>query len=466
MITALGRVAVYFDKFYQYGGAMTMSRQGMVAILGRPNVGKSSFFNYVTGKRISIVEDVPGVTRDRIYEEVEWSGRHFTLIDTGGLEPNSSDTILRQMKRQAELAVELADVILFMVDLKDGVTTDDMEIASFIRKTKKPVVLAVNKVDQVGAPPPEVYEFYNLGLGDFYTLSSAHGLGIGEVLDAVLAELPIIEEDDAQSNLIRVAVVGKPNAGKSSLINRILGEDRVIVSDIPGTTRDAIDTYATKDGQDFCFIDTAGMRKRGKITDQIERYSTMRSLTAIDRSDVVVLMIDAEDGVTEQDTKIAGYAHNKGKACIIAVNKWDLVIKDSKTAEEYRKSVQEKLGFMLYAPVIFISALTGQRVDKLYEMIRFVADQASFRVSTGMLNDVLNEAVAMVQPPSDKGKRLKIFYMTQIKVKPPTFAVFVNKADLFHFSYMRYLENRLRENFGFEGTPIVFKVREKGNGEA
>ena len=438
-----------------------MSRQGTVAILGRPNVGKSSFFNYVTGKRISIVEDVPGVTRDRIYEEVEWSGRHFTLIDTGGLEPNSTDTILQQMKRQAELAVELADVILFMVDMKDGVTASDMDIATLIRKTKKPVILVVNKVDKVGEPPADIYEFYNLGLGDFYSISSAHGLGIGEVLDAVLAELPAYEEDEEESNLIRVAVVGKPNAGKSSLINRILGEERVIVSDVPGTTRDAIDTYVTKDGQDFCFIDTAGMRKRGKITDNIERYSIMRSLTAVDRSDVVVIMVDAQDGVTEQDTKIAGYAHNKGKACIIAINKWDLIDKETNTMDEYKKTVQDKLSFMLYAPVMFISALTGQRVTKLYEMIKFVADQASQRISTGMLNDVLNEAVAMVQPPSDKGKRLKLYYMTQIKVNPPTFTVFVNRADLAHFSYMRYIENRLRQNFGFEGTPVVFKIREK-----
>ncbi|MBR2724142.1 MAG: ribosome biogenesis GTPase Der [Ruminococcus sp.] len=438
-----------------------MSRQGTVAILGRPNVGKSSFFNYVTGKRISIVEDVPGVTRDRIYEEVEWSGKHFTLIDTGGLEPNSTDTILQQMKRQAELAVELADVILFMCDMKDGVTASDMDIATLIRKTKKPVILVVNKVDKVGEPPADIYEFYNLGLGDFYSISSAHGLGIGEVLDAVLEQLPVFEEDDEESNLIRVAVVGKPNAGKSSLINRILGEERVIVSDIPGTTRDAIDTYVTKDGQDFCFIDTAGMRKRGKITDNIERYSIMRSLTAVDRSDVVVIMVDAKDGVTEQDTKIAGYAHNKGKACIVAINKWDLIDKETNTMDDYKKTVQDKLSFMLYSPVVFISALTGQRVTKLYEMIKFVADQAAQRISTGMLNDVLNEAVAMVQPPSDKGKRLKLYYMTQIKVKPPTFAVFVNRADLAHFSYMRYIENRIRQNFGFEGTPIVFKIREK-----
>lgn len=438
-----------------------MSRQGTVAILGRPNVGKSSFFNYVVGKRVSIVEDIPGVTRDRIYEEVEWSGKRFTLIDTGGLEPQSTDTILQQMKRQAELAVELADVILFMCDMKDGVTASDMDIATLIRKTKKPVILVVNKVDKVGEPPADIYEFYNLGLGDFYSISSAHGLGIGEVLDAVLENLPEYSDDDEEGNLIKVAVVGKPNAGKSSLINRILGEERVIVSNIPGTTRDAIDTYATKDGQDFCFIDTAGMRKRGKVTDNIERYSIMRSLTAVDRSDVVVIMIDAQDGVTEQDTKIAGYAHNKGKACIVAINKWDLIDKETNTMDEYKKTVQDKLGFMLYAPVVFISALTGQRVTKLYEMIKFVADQASQRISTGMLNDVLNEAVAMVQPPSDKGKRLKLYYMTQIKVKPPTFAVFVNRADLAHFSYMRYIENRIRENFGFEGTPIVFKIREK-----
>ena len=438
-----------------------MSRQGTVAILGRPNVGKSSFFNYVVGRRVSIVEDIPGVTRDRIYEEVEWSGKRFTLIDTGGLEPQSTDTILQQMKRQAELAVELADVILFMCDMKDGVTASDMDIATLIRKTKKPVILVVNKVDKVGEPPADIYEFYNLGLGDFYSISSAHGLGIGEVLDAVLEYLPEYSDDDEEGNLIKVAVVGKPNAGKSSLINRILGEERVIVSNIPGTTRDAIDTYATKDGQDFCFIDTAGMRKRGKVTDNIERYSIMRSLTAVDRSDVVVIMIDAQDGVTEQDTKIAGYAHNKGKACIVAINKWDLIDKETNTMDEYKKTVQDKLGFMLYSPVVFISALTGQRVTKLYEMIKFVADQASQRISTGMLNDVLNEAVAMVQPPSDKGKRLKLYYMTQIKVKPPTFAVFVNRADLAHFSYMRYIENRIRENFGFEGTPIVFKIREK-----
>ena len=442
-----------------------LNKTGTVAILGRPNVGKSSFFNYVTGKRISIVEDVPGVTRDRIYEEVEWSGSHFTMIDTGGLEPKSDDAILQQMKRQAEIAVELADVILFMVDFKDGVTASDMDIATLLRKASKPVIVVVNKVDTVGEPPAEIYEFYNLGLGDFITISSAHGLGIGEVLDEVLEYLPDAKKEEDDSELIKVAVVGKPNAGKSSLVNKILGEERVIVSDVPGTTRDAIDTYAEKDGQKYCFIDTAGLRKRGRITDNIERYSTMRSLTAVDRCDVAVLMIDANDGVTEQDTKIAGYVHNQGKACVIAVNKWDIADKEIKDPEEYRKGVYDKLSFMRYAPIVFISALTGQRITKLYEAVRLAYEQAALRVSTGMLNDMLNEAIAMVQPPSDKGKRLKIFYMTQIKVKPPTFAIFVNKADLFHFSYMRYIENRMRENFGFEGTPIVFKVREKGSGE-
>ncbi len=433
----------------------------IVAILGRPNVGKSSFFNYVTGKRISIVEDVPGVTRDRIYEDVEWRGRTFTLINPGGLEPASTDSILMQMKRQAEIAVELADIILFMTDGREGVTANDKDIAALLRKSGKPLLLVVNKIDHIGEPPLTVYDFYNLGLGDFYTISSAHGLGIGEVLDALYAMFPENWEEDEPEDATKVAVVGKPNAGKSSLINQILGEERVIVSDVPGTTRDAIDTYVEREGNRFCFIDTAGMRKRGKITDHIERYSTMRSLTAVDRCDVVVIMIDAQDGVTEQDTKIAGYAHNKGKACVIAVNKWDLIDKDTKTMETYRKTVQEKLSFMLYAPVLFISARTGQRVQKLYEMIQYVANQAAMRIQTGVLNDVLNEAVAMVQPPSDKGKRLKLYYMTQIRVKPPTFAIFCNRSELFHFSYARYIENQLRKNFGFEGTPIVFKIREK-----
>ena len=433
----------------------------IVAIVGRPNVGKSSFFNYLVGRRVSIVEDTPGVTRDRIYEDVEWSGRTFSLVDTGGLEPASTDTIPVQMRRQAELALDLADVIIFMVDVKDGVTDDDMDIADMLRKVGKPVVLVVNKVDMIGEPPPEVYEFYNLAMGDFFTVSSAHGLGIGEVLDAVSEYFPPADEDEAEGEIIKVAVVGKPNAGKSSLINKILGENRVIVSDIPGTTRDAIDTHFEREGKQYCFIDTAGMRKRGKITENIERYSVMRSLTAVDRSDVVVLVVDAAEGISEQDSKIAGYAHNAGKAFIIAVNKWDLIEKDTHTMDKFKDDIYKELPFMLYAPSVFISAKTGQRVDRLFEMINYVADQAALRVPTGMLNDVLAEAMAVAQPPSDKGRRLKIFYMTQIKVKPPTFAIFCNSIKLFHYSYERYIENQLRKNFGFEGTPIVFKLRER-----
>ncbi len=434
----------------------------VVAIVGRPNVGKSSFFNYVTGKRISIVEDTPGVTRDRIYEDVEWSGRVFSLVDTGGLEPASSDTILVQMRRQAEYALDLADVIIFMVDAKDGLTADDRDIATMLRKIKKPVVLAVNKVDQVGDPPPGVYEFYNLGIGDFVTLSSAHGLGIGDVLDAAFSYFPEDDDEIDESDIIKVAVVGRPNAGKSSLINKLLGEERVIVSDIAGTTRDAIDTYKEIDGQKYCFIDTAGMRKRGKITDNIEKYSTMRSLTAIDRCDVVIMVVDGKEGITEQDTKIAGYAHDQGKACVIAINKWDIVDKETGTLEKYKTTVYESFNFMMYAPVVFISAQTGQRINRLLENVKFAAEQAALRISTGMLNDVLNEAIAVVQPPSDKGRRLKIFYMTQIKVKPPTFVIFCNSVKLFHYSYLRYIENQIRKNFGFEGTPIVFKIHEKG----
>lgn len=433
----------------------------VVAVVGRPNVGKSTFFNYLAGSRISIVEDTPGVTRDRIYTEVEWRSRKFTLIDTGGIEPYSEDIIMQQMKRQAEIAIETADVIIFMVDAKDGMTATDKEVATMLRKSKKPVVLCVNKVDRVGDPPPDVYEFYNLGMGDMVIISSVHGLGMGDLLDEVYEHFPEDIDDEEDEDVIKVAVVGKPNAGKSSLINSILGEDRVIVSNIPGTTRDAIDTHIEKDGQKYTFIDTAGIRKRSKINENIEKYSTIRSWTAIERADVCLIMIDAEDGVTEQDTKIAGYAHQQGKASIIVINKWDLVEKQTGTLEEYRKVVHEKLGFMTYAPVLFISAKTGQRVNKAYELIKFVADQAAFRISTGMLNDLVNEAVAMVQPPSDKGKRLKIFYMTQAGIKPPSFVVFVNDLELFHYSYERYLENQLRKNFGFEGTPIRFIHRQR-----
>lgn len=437
----------------------------VVAVVGRPNVGKSTFFNYLAGSRISIVEDTPGVTRDRIYTEIEWRSKKFTLIDTGGIEPYSEDIIMQQMKRQAEIAIETADVIIFMVDAKDGMTATDKEVATLLRKSQKPVVLTVNKVDRVGDPPPEIYEFYNLGMGDMVVISSVHGLGMGDLLDAVFEHFPEAIDNEEDEDVIKVAVVGKPNAGKSSLINSILGEERVIVSNIPGTTRDAIDTHVENDGQKFTFIDTAGIRKRAKINESIEKYSTIRSWTAIERADVCLIMIDAEDGVTEQDTKIAGYAHQQGKASIIVINKWDLIEKQTGTLEEYRKQVHEKLGFMTYAPVLFISAKTGQRVNKIYELIKYVADQAAFRISTGMLNDLVNEATAMVQPPSDKGKRLKIYYMTQAGIKPPAFVVFVNDLELFHYSYERYLENQLRKNFGFEGTPIKFIHRQRNKDE-
>lgn len=437
----------------------------VVAVVGRPNVGKSTFFNYVAGRRISIVEDTPGVTRDRIYTEVEWRSRKFTLIDTGGIEPYSEDKIMQQMKRQAEIAIEMADVIVFMVDVKGGMTATDKEIATMLRKSSKPVILVANKVDRVGEPPAEMYEFYNLAIGDVIPVSSIHGLGMGDLLDEIFEHFPETDEEDYDEDIIKVAVVGKPNSGKSSLINRVLGEERVIVSDIPGTTRDAIDTYVTNGEDKYVFIDTAGIRRQNKITENIEKYSAIRSWTAIERADVCLIMIDAQDGVTEQDTKIAGYAHEQGKASIVVVNKWDLIEKETGTLEEYRKVVLEKLGFMTYAPIMFVSVKTGQRVDKVFELIKYVANQSSMRVSTGMLNDLLNEAVAMVQPPSDKGKSLKIYYITQIAVKPPTFVIFVNNLEIFHYSYERYLENQLRKSFGFEGTPIRFVHREKSKKE-
>ncbi len=433
----------------------------VVAIVGRPNVGKSTFFNYLSGRRISIVEDTPGVTRDRIYSEAEWRDKKFTLIDTGGIEPFSEDKIMQQMKRQAEMAIDTADVIVFMVDAKDGMTASDKEVATMLRRTKKPIILAVNKVDRIGNTPAEAYEFYNLGLGDIVPISSIHGLGMGDLLDEIYQHFPEDAEEDYDEDIIKVAVIGKPNAGKSSLINKMIGEERVIVSDIPGTTRDAIDTYVENGDDKYVFIDTAGIRRKSKITESIEKYSIIRSWTAVDRADVCLIMIDAVDGVTEQDTKIAGYAHDQGKASVIVINKWDMVDKSTGTLEEYRKVVMEKLAFMPYAPIVFISAKTGQRVNKIYELVKYVADQAAFRISTGMLNDIVNEAVAMVQPPSDKGKRLKIFYMTQADVKPPTFVIFVNDMQLMHYSYERYLENQLRKNFGFEGTPIRFIIREK-----
>lgn len=433
----------------------------VVAIVGRPNVGKSTFFNYLCGRRISIVEETPGVTRDRIYAEVEWRNRKFTLIDTGGIEPYSEDKILQQMRRQAEVAVEMADVIIFLVDAKEGMTASDKEVATMLRKSQKPVILVANKVDRVGEPPAEIYEFYNLAMGDVLTVSSLHGLGMGDLLDEMFKFFPKDDGEDYGEDVIKVAVIGKPNSGKSSLINRLLGEERVIVSDVPGTTRDAIDTLV-EDGDDkYIFIDTAGIRRQSKITENIEKYSALRAWTAIERADVCVIMIDALDGVTEQDTKIAGYAHEQGKASIVVVNKWDLMEKETGTLEEYRKTVLEKLGFMQYAPCLFISVKTGQRVNKLLDMVKKVYGQASLRISTGMLNDLLNEATAMVQPPSDKGKRLKLFYATQSAIKPPTFVIFVNSMDLFHYSYERYIENQLRKSFGFEGTPIRFIHRER-----
>jgi len=433
----------------------------VVAIVGRPNVGKSTLFNYITGRRISITEDTPGITRDRIYAEAEWRGRKFTLIDTGGIEPFTGDYIKRMMLRQAELAVETADVIIFLLDMKTGLTSADDDVAVMLRKSEKPIIVAVNKADNVGELPPEAYEFYNLGMGEIYPISSIHGLGIGDLLDAVYEYFPEELHDEQEEDVVNVAVIGKPNVGKSSLINCILGEERVIVSNIPGTTRDAIDTLVERNGKTYNFIDTAGIRRKSRIEENIERYSVIRSWTAVDRADVCIIMIDANDGVTEQDTKIAGYAHEQGKACIITVNKWDTVEKETGTLEKMRKDILQKLEFMNYAPVVFISAKTGQRVERLFELVDFVFDQASFRIQTGMLNDVLNEALAMVQPPSDKGKRLKIYYMTQVGIRPPKFVLFVNDVNLMHFSYERYIMNTLRTNFGFEGTPIQFILREK-----
>ncbi len=437
----------------------------IVAVVGRPNVGKSSFFNYIAGKRISIVQDTPGVTRDRIYTDVEWRGRKFTMIDTGGIEPKSNDNILVQMKYQAELAIDSADTIVFMVDGKDGVTAADYEVAKMLRKTKKPIVLIVNKIDKTGEIPPEVYEFYNLDMGDPYPISTIQGLGIGDVLDAIYDTFKDISDENENEDVIKVALIGKPNVGKSSLVNKILGEERVIVSDVPGTTRDAIDTDFVYAEKKYTFIDTAGLRKKNKVNEDIEKYSGMRTITAIERADVCLLLIDANEGVTEQDTKVAGYAHEAGKGIIIVVNKWDIHEKETGTLEKYRERVYSDLAYLTYAPIIFVSALTGQRVNKLFELIPYVADQNAMRITTGMLNDVINEAVAMVQPPSDKGRRLKVFYGTQVSTKPPTFVIFVNSKKLMHFSYVRYLENQIRKNFGLEGTSVRMIIREKGDKE-
>lgn len=434
----------------------------IVAIVGRPNVGKSTLFNKLIGQRLSIVDDTPGVTRDRIYGECEWKNRTFTVIDTGGIEPKTDDIILSQMRRQAELAIEAADVTILVVDVKTGMVATDSEVASMLLKSGRPVVLCVNKCDSLGEPSPDFYEFYNLGLGDPIQVSSVHGHGTGDLLDAVFEYFPPETEEEEESDIISVAVIGKPNAGKSSLINKIVGADRCIVSDIAGTTRDTIDTLIENEHGKFNFTDTAGIRRKSRVDDNIERYSILRAKMAIERSDVCVIMIDATEGFTDQDSKVAGLAHEAGKGCIIAVNKWDAIEKDGKTMDQFRKKLEVDFSFMSYAPFIFISAKTGQRIDKLFEMIKLVANSNAMRIKTGVLNDILAEATARVQPPTDKGKRLKIFYMTQASTKPPTFVCFVNNSELFHFSYRRYLENRIRDSFGLEGTPIHFVVRERG----
>jgi GTP-binding protein len=436
----------------------------VLAIVGRPNVGKSTLFNKLAGERVSIVEDIPGITRDRIYFDTEWNGRPITVIDTGGIEPKTDDIILSKMKMQAELAIETADVIAFVCDVRAGLTAADRDIAVMLIKSGKPVVLCVNKIDSIGSLPMEYYEFYELGFdGDPIALSSLHGTGTGDLLDRVLELAPSDGEEEEEDDSIKVAVIGKPNAGKSSIINKILGEDRVIVSDIPGTTRDAIDTKVENEYGKYTFIDTAGIRRQKKVIDRVEKYSVLRSHSAVERADVCLIMIDATAGITEQDEKIAGLSHEAGKASIIVVNKWDLVEKDNSSVKKFTDNIREALAYMPYAPIIFVSAKTGQRVDKLFERINYVNEQACMRISTGMLNDVLNDAVSRVQPPTDKGKRLKIYYMTQVSTKPPTFVIFVNDAELFHFSYQRYIENKLREVFGFSGTPIRIVVRQKGD---
>ena len=435
----------------------------LVAIVGRPNVGKSTLFNKLVGKRLSIVDDTPGVTRDRIYSRCEWLDREFMLIDTGGIEPKTDDVLLAQMREQAMLAIESADCIIFVTDLTTGVTANDSEVASMLTKSGKPVVLAVNKDDSIGAPPPEFYEFYNLGLGNPISVSAVHGHGTGDLLEAVFEKMPPEEAEPEDENAIKVAVIGKPNVGKSSLINRITGSERSIVSDIAGTTRDAIDSEVVFNDQKYIFIDTAGMRRKAKVKENVEHFSVLRALMAVDRADVCVVMIDATVGFTEQDSKVAGYAHDKGKACVIAVNKWDAVEdKTDRTMHEFTKKLETDFSFMSYAPFIFISAKTGQRVDKVFELINTVYEQHSRRISTGVLNDMLSYATSRVQPPSDKGKRLKLYYMTQASTNPPNFVVFCNSRELFHYSYQRYIENQIRETFGLDKTPIKLSVRERG----
>ena len=434
----------------------------IIAIVGRPNVGKSTLFNKLTGKRLAIVEDTPGVTRDRIYSECEWLNHTVMLIDTGGIEPKTDDGMLSKMRDQANIAIESADVIILVTDLLSGVTANDADIAAMLLKSGKPVVLCVNKCDRIGEPPAEFYEFYNLGLGDPIAVSSVHGHGTGDLLDACFKYIDFDKEDEYDEDTVKVAIIGKPNVGKSSLVNRIAGEERVIVSDMAGTTRDATDTEVENKYGKFVLIDTAGIRRKSRVDDNVEKYSVLRSYMAVDRSDVCVIMIDATEGFTEQDSKVAGYAHEQGKACVIAVNKWDAVEKDGNTMNKFQKELEVDFSFMSYAPIVFISALTGQRVDKLFEFIVSTYEQNCRRISTGMLNDMLSYATAKVQPPSDKGKRLKLYYMTQASTKPPTFVVFCNRSDLFHFSYQRYIENQIRETFGLTGTPIKIVVRERG----
>ncbi len=435
----------------------------IVAVVGRPNVGKSTLFNKLIGQRLAIVKDTPGVTRDRIFAPCEWGGRQFLLADTGGIEPRTDDMMLSKMREQAQLAIDQADVIVLVTDLRSGVTANDADVASMLQKSGKPIVLCVNKCDTLGAPSADFYEFYNLGLGDPIAVSSVHGHGTGDLLDAVVEHFPPEEEEtDGEDEPIRVAVIGKPNAGKSSLVNKIVGFDRSIVSDMAGTTRDALDTPVSNEHGDFVFIDTAGLRRQSKVDSDVEKYSILRAQMAIERADVCVIMIDGVEGFTEQDSKVAGLAHEAGKACIIAVNKWDAVEKDTHTMDQMRKKLENDFSFMSYAPFIFISAKTGQRLDRLFELIKYVREQNTMRISTGMLNDVLADATARVQPPTDKGRRLRIYYMTQASTKPPTFVCFVNRADLFHYSYQRYIENRIRETFGLEGTPVRLIIREKG----
>ena len=437
----------------------------LVAIVGRPNVGKSMLFNKLCGQRLSIVEDTPGVTRDRLYAECDWAGRTFDIVDTGGIEPGTDSEILSFMRRQAEIAIDNANVVIFVCDIKTGMTAADQEVANMLLRSQKPVVLAVNKMDNVGRENPDIYEFYNLGLGDPIAVSAVHGHGTGDLLDECLKYFPPEEEEEQEDDTIKVAVIGKPNVGKSSLVNRILGQERVIVSNVAGTTRDAIDSYFENKQGKYVFIDTAGMRKKSKVDDRIEKFSVLRSTMAIERSDVCLIMIDANEGVTEQDTKVAGLAHEAGKACIIVVNKWDAIEKDDKTMDRMRQDIRRDLSYMTYAPIVFISALTGQRVERLFELINYVNDQSAMRITTGMLNTLLADATARVQPPTDKGRRLKIYYMTQVGIRPPHFVCFCNDARLFHFSYQRYIENQIRSTFGLEGTPVRLTVRQKSDKE-